>query len=317
MVHCGMGGSVVYALGLPSLMVFGLGVLSRMVFALGVLGLCVFTLGMFSLMMFGLGVFTLGVFGLMMFGLGVFTVGLSTVVEFALWVFTYFSLSHIARAAVIGRVSLVRVTSSLLLMRTLGCCCRYMLLVRCRLFLSCRFSFDTTGAVETEVIVSDRRIVDYRAVNVGIVDDRGIHTPNCRIIVKGAPFPSSAIETRSIITETIVDTAVEPNMPTPITAVPAIIASAKSPVARRPKKSRFGHFNPDARNPKITILSVGPVAGSPKISIPRTRWLLVDGEWRRRNGNRDRLSEKRRCQAQETCQQNIAGSSRVQHSFRF
>jgi hypothetical protein len=198
---------------------------------------------------------------------------------------------------VISRVALIRVMKSLLLMHTLTICSRDMLRMRRRLFLGRRSSADSAGAVEADVIIGGR-IVDHSTVNIGIVNDRRIHSPNRGIIVKGVTLPSAAMEARPKIAETIVDTAVEPNVGTPITAVPAIVASVIRPVARSPKESRSRRFDPGARNPKITVLSVGPVAGSPNISILRTVWLLVDGERWRRNGNHDRLSEKRGCYAQ-------------------
>jgi hypothetical protein len=175
-------------------------------------------------------------------------------------------------------------------------------IVLCRLFRGSRSRVDPTGAVEAGVIINDSPIVDHCTVHIGVVDERRINSPNRGIIVKDTAVPPAATETRSKITEAIVDAAVKSNVGTPITGVPAVGAADKDPVTRSPKKSWFGHFMPDARNPEITVISVGPIAWGPQISILRTRWLLVDGKRRRRNCNRDRLSDKRGRYAQQTCE---------------
>ena len=278
----------------------GLMGLSLMGLSLVMLGLVVLAFGLLRLVVFALGLSSFAVFALGLLRFVVLTFGLSSFVVLAFRVFSFvvfacLDLGRIVRLPVISRVALVRVMTSLLLMRTLTICGRDMLPVRRRLFLGRRSSADSAGAVEADVII---RIVDHGAVNIGIVNNRRIRSPNRGIIMKGVTLPSAAIETRPKITKTIVDTAVDPNVGTPITAVPAIVASVIRPVARSPKESRSRRFDPDARNPKITVLSVGPVARSPNISILRTVWLLVNRERRRRNGDDDRLSKKRGCYAQ-------------------
>jgi hypothetical protein len=203
------------------------------------------------------------------------------------------------RVAVINRVVLVPVISSFLLKRALRLSCLDMTLVRCRLFTGSRSRVDSAGAVEADVII-DSSVVDYCTVNVGVVDDGRIHVPNCCVIPKDVALPPAAVETGSVITGSVVDTPVESNVGTPITVVPTIVATHKTPVTRGPKVSRLGHLNPSARNPEIIVISVGPVARTPKISLRRTRRLFVDHEGRRRHGNRDSLSEKRGRRAQQT-----------------
>jgi hypothetical protein len=146
------------------------------------------------------------------------------------------------------------------------------------------------------------------------VDDRRIHPPNRGVITEGISLPPPSVETGTIITAAIVDSPIESNLRAPITVVPMIKAVAKTPVPRGPKKSRLRYLHPRARDPKITIVSIGPVARTPKISILRTRRLLVGYKGRRRDCNRDILSEKRGCGAQETREENISGGfHQVQH----
>jgi hypothetical protein len=250
--------------------------------------LVMYSLGMRSLVMYSLG---------MRSSLVMCNLGMRSLVVHSGGVFAGGGLNHGLRMAMIHRVVLVPIISSFLLMRALRFCCLDMTIVRCRLFSGCRSRVDSTGAVKADVII-DSSVVDHCTVNIGVVDDGRIHSPNRCVIPKDVALPPAAVETGSIITKTIVDTSVESNVGTPITAVPMIDAVHKTPVTRGPKVSGLGHLNPGARNPEITVISVSPVARTPKISVLRTRRLLVNDEGRRRNCNRNALSEKRRRCAQ-------------------
>jgi hypothetical protein len=184
--------------------------------------------------------------------------------------------------------------------------------VRYLLFSGCRSRVDSTGAVKADVII-DSSVVDHCTVNIGVVDDGRIHSPNRCVIPKDVALPPAAVETGSVIAESIVDISIESHVGTPITAVPTIVAVGKSPVTRGPKVSRAGNLHPSAGHPEITVISVGPVAGIPKISILRTRRLLVNDKRRRRNCNQDRLSEKRGRCAQQTGEQDISGFHQFQY----
>ena len=221
-------------------------------------------------------------------------------------VLTGVGLDHGVRAALIDRVVLVPVISGLPLMRVLRFCCLDTTIARCR-FLSGGWSrVNSTWAIKADVVVGIS-VADHCTVNVGIVDDGRIDVPNRCIILEVIAFPSAAGEARSVIAVAIVDTSVESNVGTPITAVPTIVAVRKSPVTRGPIVSRLGNLHPSAGHPEITVISVGPVAGIPKISFLRTRWLLVNDKGRRRNCDQDRLSEKRGRCAQQTGKQDISG----------
>jgi len=252
----------------------------------------------FALVVFNRSVFVLVVFNRSVFGLIVLN---CRVLGFV--ISAYFVLNRRVRVPVIGRVALVRITPSLVLMQPLAIRCLYMIFMRGRLFRGRRSRIDSAGPVEADVIVNDRIVVDHSAVNIGVVDDRRIRSPNGSIIVKGTALPSAATETPPKIAAAIVDTAVVSYLATPITGVPPIEAACITPVARSPKESRFWRFNPVAGNPVIALVCVvSPVTGNPEIPIVRTRWLLVDNERGRRNRNRDRLSEKRGCYAQQKSQ---------------
>jgi hypothetical protein len=217
-------------------------------------------------------------------------------------------LNHGVRTAVIYREVLVRVVSSFLFTRALRSCCLDMTIVRCRLFSGCGSRVGSTWAVKADVII-DSTVVDPCTVDVGVMDDGGIHAPGRCVIAEDVAIPTAAVETGSVIAEAVINTPVKPNVGTPITAVPTIEAVPKTPVAGGPKVSRLGHLYPVAGNPEIAVISVGPVARTPKISV-RWAWrLVIDDEGRRRNCDRDSLSEKRergRC-TQQTREEDVSG----------
>ena len=219
--------------------------------------------------------------------------------------------NHGVRVALIDRIMLVAVISGFLLMRALCWSRLETTVLRGRLFRGGWSRLDSTWTIKADVII-DRFVVDHCAVNVGVVDDRRIHVPHRCVIPKDVGVPSAAVETGSIIAVAIVNTSVEPDVRTPVTAVPKIGTIRKSPVTRGPKVSRLRNLNPGTRHPEITVLSVGPVAWTPKISLRRTRRLLVSDEGWWRNCNRDSLSEQpRRCAQQTGEEEDIAGFHRV------
>jgi hypothetical protein len=275
----GVRGFVMYRFGVRGLVMYRFGVSSLVMYRFGVRGLVMYRFGVSGLVMY-----RFGVSSLLMDSRGVSTGG---------------GVNRGVRVAVIDREVLIPFISSFLRKRALRWSCLDMTLVRCRLFSGSRSRVDSTGAVEADVMI-DSLVVDYCTVNVGVVDDGRIHVPNRCVIPKDVALPPAAVETGSVITGAVVDTPVESNVGTPITVGPTIGPIHKTPVTRGPKVSRLGHLNPSARNPEIIVISVGPVARTPKISLRRTRRLLVDHEGRRRHGNRDSLSEKRGRCAQQT-----------------
>src|ERR1700722_19822559 len=110
-----------------------------------------------------------------------------------------------------------------------------MLFVGNGLLIGSRSGFDTSGAVKADPV--NRDILDHRTVNVGVVNHGRIHMPNGGVAQKFATFPSAPTETGSRITEPIVNTAIEADVRPPIAAMPTIMSSLKSPIARGPKIS--------------------------------------------------------------------------------
>ena len=237
-------------------------------------------------------------FGMSAFGVGPFVMHsfcLRTFVMHSRGLSGGVSLDHGVRVALIDRIVLVPVISSFLLVRALRCSRFETTISSCRLFSSGGSRLDSARTIKADVIIR-RLVVDRCTVNVSVVDDRRIHVPHRRVILKGVALPSAAVETGTVIAVAVVNASIVSDLGPPITAVPTIVAIRKTPVTRGPIISRLGNLNPGAWDPEIAISSEGPVSRTPKISFLRTRRLLVSNKGWRRNCNRNTLSEQgRRC----------------------
>jgi hypothetical protein len=109
-------------------------------------------------------------------------------------------------------------------------------------------------------VVVDGGVVDYRAVHISVVDHGSVDVSHCGVITIRAARPAPAIETDTAETETIVDTAVESNMRTPVAGVPLVQAIPKSPISRRPQNSDARRSDPNAGHPVVAHRTIGPVA---------------------------------------------------------
>jgi hypothetical protein len=212
-------------------------------------------------------------------------------------------LDYVAGLAMIDREMLIAVISSFLLMGSLRLRCLEMMIASSRFLGGSGSGLDSTRTIEADAIICCS-IINNRTIHIGIVDDVRIHAPSRGIIPEGVALPSTSGEAGTIITKAIVDPPVISNVPAPITVVPMIKAVAETPITRGPKISPLRNFHPSARNPEITIVSIGPVAWIPKISVVRTRRLVVGDEGWRGNGNRNRLSKKRSRWAEQGGEEN-------------
>src|ERR1700739_1333041 len=154
------------------------------------------------------------------------------------------------------------------------------------LFLGCRSGFDTSSTIKANPV--NRNILNHCAVNVSVVNNGVIHMPNGSVTEKSVAFPSAPDKTGSEITEPIVNTAVEPDVPSPVAGMPQIVSSFKTPVTWGPEKPGLRCKNPDAGNPIIIVLSVRPIAWDPNITVARAERLIVINKLWGRNRDRDR-----------------------------
>src|SRR5438132_1033652 len=88
---------------------------------------------------------------------------------------------------------------------------------------------DPAGSVETRSGI--RIVVDYSVVNIGVVNDRRIHSGHRGIVAIDIPRPFATHKTYSAVTKTVVNATIEADVRAPIAAVPGIDATIKTPVA--------------------------------------------------------------------------------------
>ncbi len=153
-----------------------------------------------------------------------------------------------------------------------------MLMLRGHL-VSGRSGLDTTVAtIEAHAIHGDvvdyRSIVDIRHMNGADVGDR----PVIEIIVTA---PVATLKTDTAISEAVVHAAVEPNMRSPIAAVPEINAVGPTPVAGRPQHAEGRRLHPCAGHPVVVTVIPSPVARRPDVTRRGKRRLHVDRQCRR------------------------------------
>ena len=135
-----------------------------------------------------------------------------------------------------------------------------------------------------------RRTVNHRGV-VDVVNDGDVHITHGAIVEKLSAIPPSTLETNTEKAETIADSAVEPDLWTPVALMEQKSAAAPTPIPGGPEEADLRGFHPCSRHPVVIaeIVVVSPVAGRPQIIFAGTNRLLVNGQRRRpkRNGYTD------------------------------
>jgi hypothetical protein len=97
-------------------------------------------------------------------------------------------------------------------------------MVRCRR--------DTPRATVVAHLV-DSDIVDYRLV-VCVVDDRGVDIVDCGVVPEVVAFPATPFKTVARIPAAVMDSAVEPDVRTPIAGVKQKRSAAPTPIPGSP-----------------------------------------------------------------------------------
>jgi len=95
------------------------------------------------------------------------------------------------------------------------------------------FNVNTTRAVKAGMVIYVP-VINYRAVNIGIMDHRSVYVHDSGVIPEVSSRPHAAAKTEASITETIIDTAVETYLGAPVTTMVPIVAAVISPIGWRP-----------------------------------------------------------------------------------
>jgi hypothetical protein len=89
--------------------------------------------------------------------------------------------------------------------------------------------------------------------------------------------PYSSYISSSEVSTSIINTTVISHMESPISGMPSIYTTNKTPIRRRPQITHFGRNYPNTRNPIISIYRIiSPVSRYPDVSILGTRRLYIN-----------------------------------------
>src|SRR5579863_3719470 len=137
------------------------------------------------------------------------------------------------------------------------------------------------------IFLNDRR-------PIRVVNDRLVHMHDRGVVEEVIILPTSAFKSISEVSKSIVNSAVETDVRSPISAVPEKCAAAPAPPARRPQKSWLRRQHPRSRHPVIPVnVVVRPITRRPQISISRANRLFINRNCGRTETYRnDNLSER-------------------------
>ena len=129
-----------------------------------------------------------------------------------------------------------------------------------------------------------RDVIDHSSVvdmNVGDPD-----VVDTAVVEEVPTSPVSARIAGANVAESIIHAAVETDVRSPIACIPGINTFMPTPIARRPEQADRRRRRPCSWHPVVAVRTVGPVAGRPDITVAGTRRLLINGQ--HRWGDRDR-----------------------------
>jgi hypothetical protein len=104
--------------------------------------------------------------------------------------------------------------------------------------------------------VGHNATLDYRAVNIGGVDDGLIHMHDRGVIGKRSTAPLAAGKSDATVAEAVVHTAVVADMGAPIAVIKAVMAIGPAPVGRRPQCTLVGSRNPGSGHPIVVSIVI-------------------------------------------------------------
>src|SRR5206468_1635816 len=135
------------------------------------------------------------------------------------------------------------------------------------------------GAVNVHLFV-------HRVIDVGVMDNVGIHACHSGVVLEGVSAPSSAPVAVSGVAITIINASIKTDSWPPVPLVKRVCAVVPAPPGRGPKQTHGWWRDPDARDPVIIPVTPAPVARSPDIAFNRAERLLIYRQNRRSKINR-------------------------------
>src|SRR5580704_2610328 len=143
------------------------------------------------------------------------------------------------------------------------------------IFLACGSLLHATVAAVVADAIAAVVVVYSCVVNVAIARD--VYVAYRLIVIKVAVVPAAAFVAAARIAVAIVDTAVEPDVRSPVAFVEDVVIAIAAPVARSPEIADFGSHDPRSRDPIIIVVTVSPVTRSPNVAIPGGDGLIING----------------------------------------
>src|ERR1700728_1856472 len=171
--------------------------------------------------------------------------------------------------------------------------------------------YSTAATVEGNV----RRVIHNNgAVHVNIGDRRGVHVHHSGVVEEISAAPFAATEAGAAISKAVVNTAIEANLRSPVTAVPGVGAVVPAPVAGSPEQTGLRRLDPGAGHPVITVVVIpGPVAGSPQIARAGANGLIVNRQRGRSDLHGDSDPDLRHRWGRKGCWKSQQQKSKRQH----
>ena len=145
-------------------------------------------------------------------------------------------------------------------------------------------SGNSTWTIETDTTVSYHMV---SAIDIGVTNDRPINVSNRSVIVEGPAFPAATIVSNTAVAEAVVHAAIEPDVGSPIAAMPDVKPSGVTPITRRPEKANFRRVSPVSRHPVVSIVAIGPITWDPYVTVGRARGLIIHRQRRWRDVDRN------------------------------
>ena len=116
--------------------------------------------------------------------------------------------------------------------------------------------------------------IHHRAVDKGVMNDSRIHTRHRGVITEHVSFPSAAPVAIAEVAVTVVNAAVKTDSRAPVAFIKHVSAVVEAPPRGCPKQTHCWWSHPNAWDPIIIHVPIGPVTGSPHIAFDRTGRLL-------------------------------------------
>jgi len=143
-----------------------------------------------------------------------------------------------------------------------------------------------------------------------------IHVVDGTVVEEMSAFPASTLEAIAEVAEAVVNTAVEPDMRSPVAYVEKKRGAAPTPPARSPQEARLRCQYPRARHPIVAVRAVSPVTGRPDVTLGGARWLFVHGKCRRANMDRYANADLRRRRGGQRHQHHNCDEQRTEQQQR-